>query len=292
MKILRVFVRRTNYTPNDDLVAIGEPSLFRPEADEVHISVVFSWDCQDAERLKEAWLQYYPVVRIGGPAYHSDCNGFIAGRYVKRGITFTTRGCNFSCPWCLVPKWEGKFRELSDIIPGNIIQDNNILLSSRIHLNKVFAMLSDQKGIQFKGGIDCRLLRLCDIERLRGLRISELWLALDDTTRVKSFKWACQKLQKAGFTRNQIRCYVLAGYKEPIQKAESRLKLAYECGALPFIQAYQSERASKRMSGEEAREDNLFVRRWSRPAIIKSMGKKDFAKRNFCYGRESERRKG
>lgn len=43
-KIIRVFPTRTNATPNDELARIREtPSLF-DEADEVHISVTFTWD--------------------------------------------------------------------------------------------------------------------------------------------------------------------------------------------------------------------------------------------------------
>lgn len=42
-KIIRVFPRRTNATPIDDLAYIGRPDMFA-EADEVHISVSFSWD--------------------------------------------------------------------------------------------------------------------------------------------------------------------------------------------------------------------------------------------------------
>ena len=43
-KIIRVFPTKTNATPDDELVRIHEvPSLF-DEADEVHISVAFTWD--------------------------------------------------------------------------------------------------------------------------------------------------------------------------------------------------------------------------------------------------------
>lgn len=43
-RIIRVFPRRTTATPDDELVRVQEtPSLF-DEADEVHISVAFTWD--------------------------------------------------------------------------------------------------------------------------------------------------------------------------------------------------------------------------------------------------------
>jgi len=271
MRILRVFPRRTHFTPKDDLVAIGHPELWRPEVDEVHISCLFTWDKIYCVRLKREWSAYYPVVKIGGPAYGFDGDGFIPGRYIKKGIIFTSRGCNFSCPWCLVPKTEGKFRVLKTVIPDNVIQDNNILLANAGHLAKVFSMLKTQRGVRFLGGLDVRMLKHWHIEELRGLRIMELWLAMDNWQLQGQFERRVEELKRAGFRRDQIRCYVLAGFNEPIQKAEERLRFAYECGAMPFVQLYQPPSAFKRMAGERSREDNLFIRKWSRPAVIKRM---------------------
>ena len=204
MKILRVFIRRTSQTPIDNYVRIGMPDLFRPkDVDEVHISAIFTWDIEKALELQKDYLQYYPKVLVGGPAfinnnYHPR---FYPGRYVKKGITITTRGCNNNCPWCLVPKIEGRFEEIN-IEQGNIIQDNNILMANKSHLQ-----------------------------------------------------------------------YVLAGFNEPIQATKDRLKFVYEYGALPFIQVYQPTSGKKRSAGERSREDNSFVRKWSRPAIIKTINK-------------------
>ena len=271
MKILRVFPRRTNFTPKDDLVVIGRPELWRPEVDEVHISCLFTWDREFCEELKKEWSEYHPVVKIGGPACGLDGDGFVPARYIREGITFTSRGCDFSCPWCLVPKTEGKFRVLKTVTPGNVIQDNNILLANARHLAKVYSMLKTQRAIRFLGGLDVRLLRDWHIEDLRGLRIKELWLALDSWDTVRQFGKAAGKLKRAGFRRNQVRCYVLAGFDEPIRESEGRLQFAYECGALPFVQLYQPPLPFKRMAGERSRKDNLFIRKWSRPAAIKSV---------------------
>lgn len=271
MRILRVFPRRTSLTPKDALVVIGRPELWKREVGEVHISCVFTWDRGYCEELRKEWSQYYPVVKIGGPAYGLDGNGFIPGRYVRAGVTFTSRGCNFSCPWCLIPKMEGTFRTLRDIAPGNVIQDNNILLANADHLAKVFSMLKTQRAIRFSGGLDVRLLKDWYIEELRGLRIKELWLALDSWDTQRQFKNAVERLKRAGFYRNQIRCYVLAGFGEPTRESEGRLRFAYECGALPFVQLYQPPLPVKRMAGERSRKDNLFIRKWSRPAVVKSV---------------------
>lgn len=272
-RILRVFIKRTNQTPIDDYVRIGIPDLFRPKnIDEVHISVLFTWDIEKGIKLQKDYLQYHPKVLIGGPAFIGDPYKprFHPGKYVKKGITITTRGCDNNCPWCLVPKSEGRFEEIN-IESGNIIQDNNILMANRNHLQKVFRMLKDQKRIRFLGGLDKRLLKDWHIEELRSLRIEELWLSFDSWDNKKEFIRVVEKLKNSGFRRNQIRCYVLAGFNEPIRTSEDRLKFVYECGALPYIQVYQPLSKVKRLAGETSREDNLFVRRWSRPAIIKTI---------------------
>jgi hypothetical protein len=63
MKILRVFPRRTNATPDDSLVHIGSPGLFSEQAepDRVRISVSFTWDFPAAERLAKKWARIAPT---------------------------------------------------------------------------------------------------------------------------------------------------------------------------------------------------------------------------------------
>lgn len=67
-RLIRVFPRRTAATPTDDMVYVGDPPLFWPEADEVHVSVTFTWDLPEAERLAKAWAVTGLPVKIGGPA--------------------------------------------------------------------------------------------------------------------------------------------------------------------------------------------------------------------------------
>lgn len=56
MKIARVFPRKTNATPDDELVFFGPPPLLiLPEIDEVHVSVTFTYDRPKAEELAEDW---------------------------------------------------------------------------------------------------------------------------------------------------------------------------------------------------------------------------------------------
>jgi hypothetical protein len=77
-KIIRVFPRKTNATPNDENVRINAtPSLF-DNADEVHISVAFTWDKKRAEYLYNQW-KHVANCKIGGAAYNEKGGDFISG---------------------------------------------------------------------------------------------------------------------------------------------------------------------------------------------------------------------
>lgn len=65
MDLIRVFPMRTAWTPTDDLAFIGDPGLFRPPEMPVKISVTFTWDIPEAERLLRSWSVYYSDVQKG-----------------------------------------------------------------------------------------------------------------------------------------------------------------------------------------------------------------------------------
>lgn len=259
-KIIRVFPRRTSHTPNDDLVFIGEPPLERPEADEVHISCTFTWDKPAAERLKLAWGQYYLVVKLGGPAYDDPGNGFVPGMYLREGITTTHRGCNNKCPWCDAWRREGPWRAL-EIYPGYIIQDNNLFQGPRSHIDSVIDMLQTQRHIQLTGGVDARCINQYHADRIRGLRIEQLFLACDTEEAIKPLRKALKLLQ---MPRHKARCYVLLKYNpdETILGALARLIQVWEAGAKPSAQLYQPKDRFIDYPPEWKR----FQRKWERPA--------------------------
>ena len=101
--MIRVFPRKTNWTPDDELSFVGDPPMFRPEEDlPVHISCTFTWDILEAKRLQLAWSQFYSDVQIGGPAFDDFGGEFIPGKYTKHGMVMTSRGCPRNCEWCFV----------------------------------------------------------------------------------------------------------------------------------------------------------------------------------------------
>lgn len=269
-KILRVFPQKTSYTPTDALTYYPTTTqapmweIF-PEFDEIHISCSFTWDKGFCQKLYREWQSVTdkPVL-LGGPAFESRADDFTPGLYLKSNIVFTSRGCNNNCPWCIVPKIEGKLKELP-IVPGNVIQDNNFLMTSRQHKDKVFEMLKTQKTIQFKGGLQSNLIDDHFVENIQSLRINELWLACDTESSLPGTIKAIKKLQKAGFSINKIKCYVLIG--NCWSENEARLQEIYYAGAMPFAQLYQEFKDEKTVYDKEWRD---FAREWQRPAIIKA----------------------
>lgn len=268
-KIIRVFPRRTNMTPDDEYSFVGMPPFaqFIPDHNAIHISVVFTWDKLYAEQLQKNWQEITdkPVL-IGGTAYDDPGLEFIPGMYVKPGITITSRGCPNNCDFCLVPKREGKIRELP-IQRGNIIQDNNILACSDVHIDKVFEMLKHEKGICFKGGLEARRITTKIADKLARLKIKELWLACDKPEHLKVTIKAIHTLRKAGFSQNYIRCYVLIGFDK--EEERYRLEELYKSGCLPFAQLYRKDDDSVKYTDDWKK----FARVWSRPAIYKAVMK-------------------
>ncbi len=262
--IARVFPTRTNMSPMDNDCYFGPPPAFMPEYNEIHISVCFTWDLEKAQRLGDEWGGH-GKVRYGGPAITQHPGQLVAGRYIAHGVTITSRGCPNKCPWCMVPKMEGKIRTLK-IVPGNIIQDNNLLACPRPHIRKVFDMLRSQRAVNFSGGFESRRVTNWVVEDLRSLKIKYIWLAYDAEPNKKHIEKAIAKLKRY-YSREKLRCYVLVGFdSDTKEKAIERLKYIYRIGALPFAMGYRSAEFDAKKLGWSS-----FIRNWSRPAIIKAM---------------------
>lgn len=250
-------------SPTDRNAYFAEPDLFTPEYDEVHISVTFTWDTKRAWELARQWNHIAPV-KIGGVAINGEPkDGFKAGMYLRNGVTITSRGCPNRCPFCLVRQ---NLIEIEDFPEGNIVQDNNLLACSKNHKNKVFKMLSRQKRINLSGGLEAKLINDKTIDRLRALNIYQIWTAYDFPEEIRRVEPVIKKLRKY-FSRNQIRCYVLIGYRnDNFSLAEERLRHAYKIGGLPFAMLYRDEDGNY---PEPEKEWRIFQRKWTRPAIIK-----------------------
>jgi hypothetical protein len=269
MRLIRVFPRRTRATPDDELAYVGSPDLFA-QADEVHVSVSFTWDKPVAERLAEEWRWIAPV-KIGGVAYGDDSLEFIPGRYVRPGYTITSRGCPRRCWFCGVwKKWP-----MANPLPihdGWNVLDDNLLACPRSHVEAVFTMLHRQKRrVEFTGGLEALSLQDYQVGLLADLKPRPtMFFAYDPGDPFETLENAAHRLLEAGFTRQShaLRCYVLVGYpKDDFVAATKRLKDMLNLGFTPFAMLWRPETPSQ-MRWAPAPEWRAFQRSWARPAAI------------------------
>lgn len=279
-KIARVFPRKTNMSPTDDLAFFGEPTIetMAMDIDEVHISVTFTWDLEKAEDLYEAWHLLGVPVEVGGPAFDDRMGDFTPGMYLKPGMTVTSRGCNKECWFCSVPKCsKGVIRELP-IQDGWNILDDNILGTSETHFRGVTEMLRRQpERAVFSGGLEPGLLQPWQAELLRSINPKTMYTAYDTKDDYDALRQMAQTLWDAGFspTGHQVKCYALCGYAgDSFDDAERRMEQIMGLGFLSFAMLFRDE------SGETDKAWREFQREWCNPFIVGSKFSA-FRKREF-----------
>jgi len=263
---IRVFTRRTSYTPDDEMTFIGEPPLGMPKAKSVHISCCFTWDKSRCEQLAESWRRFYEDVRLNGPAYDNRGGEFVPGLYLKQGEVITSRGCPNHCLHCFVPKREGGLRLLS-IQDGWDVLDNNLLACPREHIVAVIDMLKRQKyKAMFRGGLEAARIDDWFIEQLARLRVQSLFLAYDSKADTDPCREAIGKLRESGYNNRQICCYVLCAYGDDTpDKAILRLQAVKQWGAMPFAMYFRGETNQRPTPPPEWQK---IVRPFSRPRAI------------------------
>ena len=262
MKTIRVFPRRTKATPTDDLAYIGSPDMFA-EADKVHISVTFTWDLPDAERLEKEWRHIAPV-ETGGPATGQKGDAFTPGMYLKEGYVITSRGCNNRCWFCSVWKREGDIRELP-VTDGWNVLDDNLLACSDSHIKSVFSMLSRQKHRPFfTGGLEAAKLKQWHIDELVKLKPAEMFFAYATPNDREPLHEAGKMLKRAGFKIcHPLRAYVLCGYpNDTFEKAHNRFIDCMKAGFLPMAMLYRDKTGGRDPAWVK------FAWPWVRPAAM------------------------
>lgn len=271
--IIRVFPRKTKATPTDEFAFVGEPGLFTPEADEIHVSCTFKEDLLEAERLAKSWSRYGLPVKLGGVACGDRGGDFEPGKYIKHGYVITSRGCPNRCWFCSVWQREGQeVRELP-ITEGWNLLDDNILACSESHRKAVFKMLAEsskryKQPIQFTGGLEAARMNQAIANELKALKPKQLFFAYDTPDDKEPLFEAGKMLFAAGFTwqSKNLRCYVLIGYpKDTIQAADNRLIDAVKAGFWPMAMLYRDGK------NEPSKEWRKFQRSWTRPALMNEL---------------------
>lgn len=161
-------------------------------------------------------------------------------------IGFITRGCIRNCPWCVVPKKEGKiapYRTWQQLVRSDtnklVLMDNNILACEH-GIEQLRSLIGSGMQIDLNQGMDARLVdeRIADI--LASLKwIKYIRFSCDTFVQIEPIKKVARLLQERGVKISRLFIYLLV--TKDIADAERRVYALRNLGGLTiYAQAEQN----------------------------------------------------
>ena len=190
---------------------------------------------------------------------------------VDYAIGFLTRGCIRNCPWCVVPKKEGKirayrtWREIKRPDSRDIVfMDNNVLACAH-GVEQMRDMVGEKVRIDFNQGLDARLIDNDIAELLSRLKwINFIRMSCDTDAMLDVVIRAVERLTRFGVPAYKVFVYLLV---QDIESAERRAIALRNIGVNPFAQPYRDFTTKKEPDAELKR-----LARWvNHKAIFKSV---------------------
>lgn len=172
----------------------------------------------------------------------------------KHDVGFTTRGCVRRCPFCIVPRKEGRLRvvaEFGDVWTGRrtmYLHDNNITAAPIEHFRKVTDDASRAKVyVSFDQGFDARLLTDehaaiigssgCFRRGIKGFE-ARVHLAFDHVGDEEAVRRSIRLLEKHGTAADRLTYYVLIGYDSTPEEDTYRVELLRSLGAHSYAMPF------------------------------------------------------
>ena len=190
---------------------------------------------------------------------------------VDYAVGYLTRGCIRQCPWCIVPRKEGRIRAYStwqDIKREDskkiVFMDNNVLACFH-GVAQLVSLIDQDIRIDFNQGLDARLIspRIAKIlGQLKWIRFVRLSCDSDEMLNVVTRK--AELLGKYGIKPWRLFVYVLV---QDIPSAEKRCIALRDAGMVPFAQPYRDY--LNQIEPTKAQKD--FARWVNRKAIFKTV---------------------
>lgn len=157
----------------------------------------------------------------------------------------TSRGCNRSCPFCIVPKKEGKWKKVAYINEFWDGQDKLLLLDSSInteeeHFIDVCDFLIDKNiEVRFSQGLDIRYFTGIQAGKLSQLRLwkNRIHFAWDAMSAERAVRKGIKKLKGCGLASRSV-FFILIGYNTTREEDLYRVETLRGLGIDPFIMPY------------------------------------------------------
>ena len=266
------------------------------DPNKVYASVIFKKNRHMVDGLRF----YYPnaEIDIGGSGYdlHKTLPDYIEAMTPDYDMYpentsyygFTTRGCIRHCPFCIVPRKEGKFRRLYatadeawDHIIGDkrrfnniTFLDNNILADKEWFLELAKDLDFKRYGykVDFNQGLDIRLMDKDIAEALAKMRPINDWkFAFDNMDYKDDVLRGIGILKAAGIdTRHSCIFYVYTHDDAAVPDAIERMRILKENDAGAYVMLNMDAPKTKRMAD---------LKRWSRPWLFWSIDIADYRRR-------------
>jgi len=171
-------------------------------------------------------------------------------------IIFSSRGCIFNCPFCVVPKLEGKINSMKSSIKHLVYPkykriiffDNNILASK--YWREIFNELIElKKLVDFNQGIDARLITDEVASYLAKIRIEKVVrIAYDEINRREYVKRAIDLLNAHGISGRKIMVYTLYNFNDSPEDFFERVRDVINWGAVAYPMCFQPPNSLRKNS--------------------------------------------
>lgn len=193
---------------------------------------------------------------------------------VDYAIGFLTRGCIRACPWCVVPKKEGKihpagtWQEIKRPDSRNIVfLDNNVLACDH-GLSQIDDMGGKKVWVDFNQGLDARLITHDVAALLKRLRwIKYIRVSCDTDEMIPVIEQARAYLREAG-CKTRLFSYMLV---QDIDSAHRRALALRSMGIDPYAQPYRDYE-----NHEPTDEQKRFARWVNHKATFKTCAWEDY----------------
>jgi len=265
----------------------------RRKPDKIYITSLFTWAWRPVWEAVRSFKAWFPNVEITlGGLYaslmpeHAALSGAdhiwvglfeeaedmvpdytLVPRW-KASIVFASRGCCRACPYCSVPKIEGRMNRQKRSIrryiwPGHtkiIFFDNNILASQ--YWCQIFQEVIDLgMAVDFNQGLDARLLSPEAAALISKMKIRTVRLAYDTPSQKEAVESAIELLHSQGVRKRRIQVYTLFNFRETPDEFLERVRQILEWGAVCYPMRYQPPMTLKK--------DSFVSAHWTRDQLEK-----------------------
>jgi hypothetical protein len=231
------------------------------EGETAFLSVVFSWDTDEAFARAAWYRQAGYKVRVGGPGVFTakrarefagiaTVGGSI--RDVQRRhnpmATKASEGCPVGCSFCIVPSMEGRtFTLLPDFEPRPVLTDNNLSALPADYQQYIIDRYraAGVPLLDANSGFEPKTFDEHTFERWRVINRGPWRFGLDESHEIPDVERMIRLLRSRGVSSRKIRPYVLIG-NEPFEDCMARIRRVIELGGEPYVQPVLKLNATKK----------------------------------------------